>query len=444
MKNLVVKNIFLYILNFIIWLIGHGSTFVLAILIYRAIDNEVNIYLIILVALIKVCFIYIGAFTDYNFKKKIQTTLYNNIKQNVSKKNISAQDFSESLNVDVEIISYFYMTLIDTVVNIIIILLMIYSLFIIEKSALVIVLLQTVIVTAIISLSHKKILSINKKIYDLENGISKMCINSTFKHNKYSYQKTELIKEFDSLHSMLKHSIIVKRIFLFFNRHSTLISLLVLYILDSYLQLNIDSKVYLLIVLYFTQFLEFNSYISNIFLAYNNYIASCHRMEAVFGKEIFDVDPVTELAYKELKYELNGHISVVSGRTGIGKSKFIYENFLNRKDVIVVNNSSKLFEGKIKENLFDIDFSILHNLKISELLEKQSSQISGGELVRVLIARALFLQPKVIVIDGVLSSLDTNTLNLILDVLEKTTCHVILVSNLDEVSKRNYSKLKID
>ncbi|MGV8109127.1 ABC transporter ATP-binding protein [Methanospirillum sp.] len=73
--------------------------------------------------------------------------------------------------------------------------------------------------------------------------------------------------------------------------------------------------------------------------------------------------------------------------------------------------------GKDKERVFEI----LTELKISHLAERSCSEISGGELQLVLIARALVSRPKVILLDEPESHLDFKNQIVILNLLRNLT-----------------------
>mgnify|MGYP000998803449 CR=1 FL=1 len=75
--------------------------------------------------------------------------------------------------------------------------------------------------------------------------------------------------------------------------------------------------------------------------------------------------------------------------------------------------------------------SIMNDLGIYELRNRQIGQLSGGQLQRVLIARALAVQPKILLLDEPTASLDAGSKSDIYDILKKLneTITIILVSH---------------
>ncbi len=77
--------------------------------------------------------------------------------------------------------------------------------------------------------------------------------------------------------------------------------------------------------------------------------------------------------------------------------------------------------------------SIAHELNISNILDKQIYEISGGELQRVLLANCFLAQPQLMILDEPVSSMDINSAELfykkISDFGQSTKCATIMASH---------------
>ncbi len=74
----------------------------------------------------------------------------------------------------------------------------------------------------------------------------------------------------------------------------------------------------------------------------------------------------------------------------------------------------------------------LEQVGIAQLAKQRPARLSGGEQQRVAIARALVREPRIILADEPTGALDTETGNLVVDVLRETTergCALILVTH---------------
>jgi len=81
--------------------------------------------------------------------------------------------------------------------------------------------------------------------------------------------------------------------------------------------------------------------------------------------------------------------------------------------------------------------SILNKLDLYDLKDRQIGQLSGGQLQRVLIARALTMDPKILLLDEPTASVDTASTSAIYEILKdlnKEKTIIVVTHNLSAVS----------
>jgi len=125
------------------------------------------------------------------------------------------------------------------------------------------------------------------------------------------------------------------------------------------------------------------------------------------GKIIFDKTDVTSLAEKEIPL-LRQEIGVVFQDFKVLSERTVYENVEIALAVCGVDAS-------------EWQKRVIHVLKLVGLEKRQDlfpSQLSGGELQRVSLARALVVNPKLILADEPTGNLDWNTAEEIMKLLE--------------------------
>jgi zinc transport system ATP-binding protein len=133
----------------------------------------------------------------------------------------------------------------------------------------------------------------------------------------------------------------------------------------------------------------------------------------LFGKPINEYFCSTGYVPQHLKFDKNFPINVM---------EVVLMGRLNRKKRLFFN---------FNEDDKKITTKILKNLNIYNLKNRQISELSGGQLQKVLIARALAVNPKIILLDEPTASLDAHSKNNIYALLKELnkTITIVLVSH---------------
>lgn len=138
----------------------------------------------------------------------------------------------------------------------------------------------------------------------------------------------------------------------------------------------------------------------------------------------------------------------IKGNSGSGKTTLLniiagIESFDCGKRIIdskvkigyIFQTYELIEEFTVKENimisadLYDLKWQddVIDQLGLSELLERYPSELSGGQRQRVGIARALMLQPNIIICDEPMVSLDQENRMIVLSLLKKLSFHSIVI-----------------
>ncbi len=180
---------------------------------------------------------------------------------------------------------------------------------------------------------------------------------------------------------------------------------------------------------------------------------------------------INKIILKDVSFEINKNQFIgLVGKTGVGKTTLINylsgfldadqsnifidgkrnlnSKTLNFSNLGVVTQEPLIFDGTIKENLYfqenpeinekklkkaiqasDLEtFIDQSKLGLETLINEKGTNISGGQLQRICIARALLFEPKILILDEATSALDLQTEKNILSSLKKIndlTCIII-------------------
>lgn len=157
--------------------------------------------------------------------------------------------------------------------------------------------------------------------------------------------------------------------------------------------------------------------------------------------------------YKDFSLELNkGELVTIFGKSGSGKTtlfELICGNLKPITGTIKKSNIAMIFQDPF--NSFHPTYSILEQIKDvvrkdfeeemnellpklsleKEILEKKTYQLSGGQLQRCSILRALLMKPDLLLVDEPTSSLDNiiayDVMKLLITLLDK--CAILLITH---------------
>ncbi len=111
-------------------------------------------------------------------------------------------------------------------------------------------------------------------------------------------------------------------------------------------------------------------------------------------------------------FPINVHDVILMGRLKVGKSLF----------------------HKYKEHDFKAVNKIMKRLNIYKYKHRQISQLSGGQLQKVMIARALAVNPKILILDEPTASLDSNSKSSIYSILKELNKQITIIAVTHDLS----------
>lgn len=131
-----------------------------------------------------------------------------------------------------------------------------------------------------------------------------------------------------------------------------------------------------------------------------------------------------------------------------------------RRDIAYVPQKPNVFSSSLRENiLIDkvdtksekkaiellSDFNMIANFKTLDFQIKDNGQnLSGGQIQRIAIIRALIKNPKILILDEATSALDTNTQTIVLENIKKYLPHSLIIKITHRLEILDYFNIKIN
>lgn len=135
-----------------------------------------------------------------------------------------------------------------------------------------------------------------------------------------------------------------------------------------------------------------------------------------------------------LESPTSGHV-IIETKKAANKVGFIYQDFYLQKQLTIRDNISLpgVFAGMPKKSRLARTKELAAALNISDILDYKPAQISGGQAERACIARALFLNPAILIADEPTNNLDEqnskNVLNIIQEIWRNFDITIIIASH---------------
>ncbi|SKC47897.1 phosphonate ABC transporter ATP-binding protein [Maledivibacter halophilus] len=141
-------------------------------------------------------------------------------------------------------------------------------------------------------------------------------------------------------------------------------------------------------------------------------------VEANYGEIIFDGSHVLNLNKKDLR-KLRAKIGMIFQHYNLVYRLSVVENTLHGR--LGYKSTIEGIMGRYTEEEKKQAFDILEKLGLSEEVFKRCDELSGGQKQRVGIARALIQNPKMILCDEPIASLDPSSSKVIMDHLKNVS-----------------------
>lgn len=143
------------------------------------------------------------------------------------------------------------------------------------------------------------------------------------------------------------------------------------------------------------------------------------------GDVIIDSKNLKDLTKDELYYYKNFYISYINQKTKLVNELTVFDNI--KLSLLLKYDDDNFIENKIKE--------VLTIVNMLEYKDRRINTLSGGEQQRIMIARSLASNPKILLADEITSNLDDDNIKIIMDIITKVSKEtlVIFITHFSEV-----------
>jgi len=150
------------------------------------------------------------------------------------------------------------------------------------------------------------------------------------------------------------------------------------------------------------------------------------------GVVTFDGVPLTCLTGKRQRH-VHGEIAMIFQHYNLVKKTNVIKNVLHGR--LGKNPAWKTVLGLYTTAEKEAAIKLLETVGLGEHLYKKANTLSGGQMQRVGVSRALMQQPRLILADEPISSLDPTSATLIMDTIKKqvTEQDVTVIMNLHQI-----------
>lgn len=191
--------------------------------------------------------------------------------------------------------------------------------------------------------------------------------------------------------------------------------------------------------------------INNLTVYYNNYLALDNINFKIYKKDYIGIIGPNGSGKTTLLKSILGDITPDKGTVRIKPNLVIgyvpqFSTFnsdfpIKVNDVILsgtLPSKMRLFHRYKRNDSKEVE-SAINRLKINHLTNKQINQLSGGQLQKVLLARALVTEPDILLLDEPTASLDTDAKEEIYNILTELNkdLTIIMVSHDIGIIKHN-------
>ncbi len=176
-----------------------------------------------------------------------------------------------------------------------------------------------------------------------------------------------------------------------------------------------------------------------------------------FENKIYGILGESGVGKTTLLRTIAGLMNPLSGEVIINNSKIIkasenniymlHQNYTSFDWMTCINNIliTKKIKGKVNEEDINRAIEMLYKVGLAGYEKKYPKELSGGQRQRLALARTLYMNPEVILMDEPLSALDEKTRfemqNLIMELHQKTRNTILMVTHSTNEANRMCDKI---